>query len=127
MKNQREVLIIEDSPTQAEQIRLLLHDRQVNSVWASGGRAGMELACQRQPGLILLDLEMPDLDGAQTLRLLKENARTAEIPVIILTARAESFTEKLGGMESLTIGYVPKDAFFSGVLLGILRQMGFLS
>jgi CheY-like chemotaxis protein len=61
---------------------------QVSS--ASGGAAGVAIAHAEQPDAILLDVMMPDLDGPATLRRLQADAQTREIPVIFLTAKAQS-------------------------------------
>lgn len=61
---------------------------QVSS--ASGGAEGLAIAHAEQPDAILLDVMMPDLDGPATLRRLQADAQTREIPVIFLTAKAQS-------------------------------------
>ena len=55
---------------------------------ASGGAEGLLLAAQEQPDVIMLDVMMPGMDGADTLRALRANPATAAIPVIFLTAKA---------------------------------------
>lgn len=61
---------------------------QVSS--ASGGAEGLAIAHAEQPDAILLDVMMPDLDGPATLRRLQADAQTRDIPVIFLTAKAQS-------------------------------------
>lgn len=67
-------------------------------VAADGGRAGIELATTAVPDFIITDLMMPDVDGMQVLKEIKNDPRTSHIPVIMLTAKdtAESRTEGLG-------------------------------
>lgn len=55
---------------------------------AAGGEEAVELARSEQPDVILLDVMMPRIDGPTTLRMLREDPRTAEIPVVFLTAKA---------------------------------------
>lgn len=66
----------------------------LNTDWrvitASSGEAGLELAIGRRPDVILLDVAMPGMDGFATLAALQENPRTAFIPVIFLTAKAQA-------------------------------------
>jgi CheY-like chemotaxis protein len=57
---------------------------------ADSGEAGIELAIRERPDAILLDSMMPGIDGAQTLARLKDDQRTAEIPVVFLTASTRS-------------------------------------
>lgn len=54
---------------------------------SDSGRAGLELARRHRPDAILLDVMMPDLDGVATFRLLQSDASTAEIPVVLVTAK----------------------------------------
>ncbi len=66
----------------------------LNTDWhvitASSGEAGLELAIGRRPDVILLDVAMPGMDGVATLAALQDNPRTALIPVIFLTAKAQA-------------------------------------
>lgn len=59
-------------------------------ITASSGKEGLELAEDKQPDVILLDLMMPDWDGKETLKQLKLNRNTAEIPVILMTAKTQA-------------------------------------
>ena len=59
-------------------------------ITASSGQEGLEIAETKQPDVILLDLMMPDWDGKETLKQLKNNPNTASIPVIFMTAKTES-------------------------------------
>ena len=59
-------------------------------VTASSGKEGLTLAETKQPDVILLDLMMPDWDGKETLKQLKNNPNTANIPVILMTAKTQS-------------------------------------
>ena len=56
---------------------------------AAGGAEALALALSEQPDVILLDVMMPEIDGPETLRRLRADARTAHIPVIFLTARVQ--------------------------------------
>lgn len=58
---------------------------------ASSGEEGIRLAEHAAPDAILLDVMMPDQDGPQTLRLLRQNAKTKTIPVLFLTAKVQAF------------------------------------
>jgi DNA-binding response OmpR family regulator len=61
-----------------------------NVITASSGREGLSLAETEQPEVILLDWMMPDWDGRETLNQLKANQKTAQIPVILMTAKNQS-------------------------------------
>ena len=61
---------------------------------ASTGMEGIKLAEEAAPDAILLDVMMPDQDGPQTLRLLRQNAKTKSIPVLFLTAKVQAIERK---------------------------------
>jgi len=87
------IMLIEDSPSQALQLRLLLQqisDYHIRVV--SDGVEGWRQACAEHPCLILLDINLPSLDGFQILSRLKRNRDTAHIPVIMLTT-SDSVTD----------------------------------
>jgi DNA-binding response OmpR family regulator len=82
-----DILLIEDSPSQALQLQLILQSAGYRVVVVGDGAAGWQAACDQQPRLILLDVELPSLDGFQVLSRLKRGRATAAIPVIMLTNR----------------------------------------
>ncbi|MGD0674479.1 MAG: response regulator [Polyangiaceae bacterium] len=67
---------------------------------AENGRAGIDLAAKCGPDAILLDFSMPGMDGAEVLRLLKSDARTSAIPVVMLTAVPELAWGAVGSASS---------------------------
>jgi diguanylate cyclase (GGDEF)-like protein len=80
------VLIIDDDDETREIIRIVLGARGISVVEAVGGREGVRLAAAEKPDAVLLDVQMPALDGPATLALLREDPATAGIPVFFLTA-----------------------------------------
>jgi DNA-binding response OmpR family regulator len=80
-----DILLIEDSPTQALQLRLLLEQAGYHVAVVADGAVGWRMACDRSPKLILLDVELPTLNGFQILQRLKRSRATATIPVVMLT------------------------------------------
>ncbi|HEY4333615.1 MAG TPA: ATP-binding protein, partial [Ilumatobacteraceae bacterium] len=83
------VLYIEDNMSNLRLVRRLLEFRDdVEIVAAMQGRLGLELARQHKPTVVLLDLHLPDTDGAEVLRKLKNDPVTQHIPVIIVSADA---------------------------------------
>jgi DNA-binding response OmpR family regulator len=85
------VLIIDDEEDVREIAKMGL---EMAANWtvltASSGTEGLNIACDKQPDLILLDWMMPVLNGKQTLEKLKSAAETADIPVILMTAKTET-------------------------------------
>ena len=100
------VLAIDDSPENLMLMSTLLKDRYKVKVANSGSR-GLELARSANPDIILLDIMMPVMDGYAVCEQLKRDPETAHIPVIFLTARAESDDEK-HGLELGAVDYITK-------------------
>ena len=82
------VLIIEDNPANMKLASLLLRNAGHTVLCAADAEAGLTLARADQPDLILMDIQLPDMDGLAATALLKQDPATAAIPVIALTALA---------------------------------------
>jgi two-component system sensor histidine kinase/response regulator len=121
--NVKTILIIEDSATQALHLKLLLEQKGLQVAWASAGYAGLKMARQLLPDLILLDVQMPDMNGFQVCQQLKRAEDTNGIPIIMLTRFDDPEAVTLGMQVGVT-DYIPKDAFADAVLLETLWQMG---
>ncbi len=91
----KHILCIEDEPEMIDLIRLILERRNFIVAGADGGMAGLEAARQSHPDLVLLDLMMPDMDGWDVYQQMKADPHTRQIPVIIVTARAQSIDRLL--------------------------------
>jgi len=78
------VLVVDDSPTVREQCASLLGGTY-DCLTATNGEEGLEVARRERPDVILLDLEMPTMDGATLLRKLRDLAATSSIPVVVMT------------------------------------------
>jgi len=79
------VLIIDDDPQACEMLCRFLEPEKLEVLVANSGAEGIEIAREKQPAVIMLDVVMPGLDGWSTLAALKTNDATAEIPVILVT------------------------------------------
>ncbi|MGZ4130904.1 MAG: ATP-binding protein [Actinomycetota bacterium] len=85
------VLYIEDNASNVRLLQSVLNHRpQVRLVTSGSGRAGLELAFDLVPDVVLLDLHLPDMTGDEILHALKEDERTSSIPVIVMSADATS-------------------------------------
>ena len=85
MKTQKTVLIIEDEKSLREAVVDILHIRGITPLAAKNGREGVDLALAKHPDLILLDLIMPEMDGMEALKAIREDAWGKNVPIIILT------------------------------------------
>ncbi len=79
------ILIVDDDHTQADVLATGLRQQGFDTITAQTGRAGLELAHTHHPQLVLLDLRLPDVDGLNICQELTDDARTCDIPVIILS------------------------------------------
>ncbi|MBD8095420.1 response regulator [Pseudomonas fluorescens] len=83
-----DILIVEDNEANMRLARLLLVNAGYSVLWAADAETGLTLAREQQPALILMDIQLPGMDGLAATRLLKQDPHTAHIPVIALTAMA---------------------------------------
>jgi two-component system, cell cycle response regulator len=83
------ILVVDDLPNNLKVLRGLLKNSNYQLIFASSGRQCLDLVQKNRPDLILLDLMMPEMDGIEVCRRLKESPLTAEIPIIFLTASNE--------------------------------------
>jgi signal transduction histidine kinase len=85
-----EVLYIEDNPASLRLVERILSRRPgVTLIPAMQGRLGMQLAVQRRPGMVLVDLHLPDMGGLDVVRALAAEPLTKELPVVVLSADAD--------------------------------------
>ena len=82
------ILVIEDNEDNLSLMRMLLERANYEVLSATNGFKGLELARAEQPGLILLDLAMPEMDGWEVAKKLKRDIVTRNIPIIAVTAHA---------------------------------------
>jgi len=90
------VVCIEDEPEMIDLVRLILGRRGFAVVGANGGVEGLEAVRRERPNLILLDLMMPDMDGWEVYQRIKADEELRQIPVIVVTAKAQSIDKVLG-------------------------------
>jgi len=90
------ILCIEDEPEMIDLIRLILGRRGFEVKGANGGIQGLEMIQKEKPDLVLLDLMMPDMDGWEVYQQIKASEKTKNIPVIVVTAKAQSIDKVLG-------------------------------
>jgi two-component system cell cycle response regulator DivK len=82
------ILIVEDNPKNLKLIRDVLQFRGYATLEAETAEAGVSLAQERQPALILMDVQLPGMDGSTAMKALKADVSTRHIPIIAMTALA---------------------------------------
>ena len=101
------ILIVDDSPSQLLGIKRIVEKLGHEAFSAEDGAAGVEVAKQELPDLILMDVVMPNLNGFQATRTISKNPETAHIPIILVTTKDQE-TDKVWGMRQGAKAYVTK-------------------
>lgn len=95
-KSVKRILCVEDEPEMIDLMRLILSRRGFEVSGASGGLEGLSKIRANHPDLVLLDLMMPDMDGWEVYQQMKSDESLRKIPVIVVTAKAQSIDKVLG-------------------------------
>lgn len=92
----KRVVCIEDEPEMIDLVRLILGRKGFSVIGANGGVEGLETVKAEKPDLVLLDLMMPDMDGWEVYQQMKADPELRDIPVVVVTAKAQSIDKVLG-------------------------------
>jgi DNA-binding response OmpR family regulator len=92
----KKVVYFEDDKDMVELVRIILGREGYQIIGIAEGQAGIKAVQQDSPDIVLLDLMLPDMDGWEIYRQLKHDESTAHIPVIVITAKAQSIDKVLG-------------------------------
>jgi DNA-binding response OmpR family regulator len=115
------VLIVEDEETLAAKLADKLRDEGFSVITATDGEDGLERIRAEHPDLIVLDIMLPRLDGLSICRIVRHDAATSHIPIIMLTARGTE-VDRIVGLESGADDYVVKP-FGLGEFLARVRAV----
>jgi len=102
------ILAVDDTPQNLTLVEVYLRGSEFVVMTAASGQQALELCRQQDFDLILLDVAMPGIDGFETCRRLKDDPRTAFVPVIFLTARLADESEKLAAYLLGAVDYIQK-------------------
>lgn len=116
------ILIIEDDPLNIKMISAYLQNNEYSIITACDGKTGIQKAMEEKPDLILLDILMPRLNGFETCKILKETSELENVPVIFLTALAESSSIKKA-FEVGAVDFVSKPIEFTALLARIKTHL----
>ncbi|MCF7957344.1 MAG: diguanylate cyclase [Phycisphaerae bacterium] len=103
----RKILAIDDNPTNLALLKVHVGQMGMAILLASNACEGIEMALNEKPDLILLDIMMPEIDGFEVCKRLKADLRTADIPIIFVSAKDQT-ADKIKGLELGAIDYVTK-------------------
>ena len=120
--SKKHILIVDDEAA----LRQVLEDRLLDEGFivtkAVNGKEGLSLALEKRPDLILLDIMMPELNGYQVCKKIKEDDSLKNIPVVMLTAKAQE-SDKFWGLETGADDYITKPFEFKSLLKTITKHL----
>jgi two-component system, cell cycle response regulator DivK len=114
------VLIVEDNEKNMKLVRDVLQATGYSTLEATTGEEAIELSLSQAPALVLMDVQLPGIDGVEALERLRQNERTASIPVLALTAQAMS-GDRERFLEAGFDGYLAKPVDV-GALIEAVRE-----
>lgn len=104
----KRIVCIEDEPDMIELLRTILEVKGFKVIGADGGVVGLETVRREKPDLILLDLMMPDMDGWEVFQQVKDDPDLRNIPIVVVTAKAQSIDKVLGLYIARAEDYITK-------------------
>jgi len=120
------ILVVEDEPDLASLIAFNLKQAKFDVDVAYDGETALDIATNRRPQLVVLDLMLPDISGVEVCRQLKRNSSTSYVPVLMLTAKKEE-ADRVAGFEAGADDYIVKPFSVLELVLrvkAVLRRAG---
>ena len=108
IEDTKRIIYIEDELEMIDLVRLILNRKGYEVKGALGGQEGLDLIRSTHPDLVLLDLMMPDMDGWEVYQQMKANEAMRDIPVIVITAKAQNIDKVLGVHIAKVEDYISK-------------------
>ncbi len=103
----KKILVVDDEKDILELVSIILSEGDITVYKAEDGRNALEIAKEKKPDLILLDIMMPEIDGWEVLKMLKKEKETKDIPVAMLTCKTE-VRDKVLGIQEGAVDYITK-------------------
>jgi two-component system cell cycle response regulator DivK len=103
----RRILVVEDNPLNLKLVRDVLQFAGYDVIEAQSGEEGLRVAQQDRPDLVLMDLQLPGIDGTETLRRLRQDSIGRDVPVVAVTAFAMAGDRERASLAGFD-GYVEK-------------------
>jgi len=120
----KRVVCIEDEPEMIDLVRLILGRKGFEVIGANGGVEGLEAVRREKPDLVLLDLMMPDMDGWEVYQQIKADEELRHIPVVVVTAKAQSIDKVLGLHIAKVDDYITKPFGPQELLESVAKILG---
>ena len=116
------ILIVDDNPANVEILQMRLMANSYDVITSSDGEMGLAVAREKLPDLILLDIMMPKMDGFEVCRQLKGDPNLPFIPIILVTAKAES-KDVVAGLEAGGDEYLTKPVDHAALLARVKSML----
>lgn len=123
-EEKKKILVVEDEGDFRASLRMRLESAGYRVLEAGDGDTGLRMALEHLPDLVILDLMLPQVTGYNVARLLKDNLAGRHIPIVMLTARAQSTEKEIGfavGADAYLVKPCPSDDLLATVS-GLLRE-----
>lgn len=104
---EKKILVVDDEPNILKLVSFILKGRGYGVIEASLGQEGITKAKAEKPDFIILDVMMPKMDGFETAKKLKADPATRDIPILMLSSKAQ-FEDKMKGIDSGAMDYLTK-------------------
>lgn len=125
IKDKEIILVVDDQPNNIKVISSVLSDHYTLSI-ANSGETALRILDKLTPSLILLDIMMPDIDGYQVCKIIKENSKLRDIPVIFLTAKND-IEDVVKGFEFGAVDYITKPFNTQEVMVRIKNHLNLVN
>ena len=122
-KEKIRVLVVEDEEDIVEMISYNLQKEGYRTLAAFNGEEAINKANKERPDLIILDLMLPGIDGLEVCKLLRQQKRTAQTPIIMLTAKSQD-SDRITGIETGADGYLTKPFDLKTLISMIKNHIG---
>ena len=116
------ILIVEDSATERHAIKAALEKAGYTVLEAEDGESGVQMAKDKTPDLVLMDIVMPGMNGFQATRAITREASTSHIPVVMVTTKAQQ-TDQLWGERQGASAYLTKPLDMNELMATIKAQL----
>jgi CheY-like chemotaxis protein len=117
-----QVLVIDDDPTAARILTAHLEKENIAVDVVYGGKEGIVAARNGRPGLVILDLLMPDVSGFEVVKALKADAATVNIPIVVMTSKILTVADR-AVLQGQVAAVVEKSAFKPDIFIGQIREL----
>ena len=118
MSDNKPILLVEDNELNRDMLIRRLNRAGLEVIWAGDGKRALELMASEQPSVVLMDMNLPVMDGWTACKLARDNAEIKHIPLIALTAHAME-ADRLNALEAGCDDYATKPVDFPGLLIKI--------